>query len=165
MDQTKKKIRKLWIIPSNKEVLKIPSTYDQIKRVDLPGLYTLEIDSKTKKLLPNYLRNNQEKILKERNPCLKLVDPSEIEQYAKKRMRFVEFKNAFTYEYIAPHNGGIQSPNLLSILKYFKNVQSLFDLEIFQNKISSHAHTVATMEKFVLSGLAFWEDGDEALFG
>lgn len=39
----------------------------------------------------------------------------------------------------------------------------MFDLEFFQNKIGSSAYTVATVEKHVLSGLPFWEDGNDAI--
>lgn len=41
---------------------------------------------------------------------------------------------------------------------------NLYDLEFFQNKIGSQAETMAEAERFVLSGLPFWEEGDEALF-
>lgn len=49
-------------------------------------------------------------------------------------------------------------------LQYFKQVQNLFDLEFFFNKLPSRAHSAAGMEIAVLSGLPFWEDGEDALF-
>lgn len=57
----------------------MPSTYEQVVRVDMPALYMLEVDPKSKKMKPNYMKNNQEKLLKERMPTLKYVEPPELE--------------------------------------------------------------------------------------
>ena len=50
-------------------------------------------------------------------------------------------------------------------MQYFKSVSNIFDLEFFTNKLASSAFTIANVEKMVLSGVPFWEDGDDALFG
>ena len=45
-------------------------------------------------------------------------------------------------------------------------MQNLFDLEFFQNKIGSNAHSIASLENNSLSGLPFWEEGqDQVLEG
>lgn len=69
-------------------------------------------------------------------------------------MRFVDFDCAFSYE----------SSQLMHYFLYFKSLSNLYDLEVFQNKISSSALTVATLEKNVLSGVPFWEESEDALF-
>ena len=43
-------------------------------------------------------------------------------------------------------------------------MRNIFDLEFFNNKLASSAFTIANVEKMVLSGVPFWEDGDDALF-
>jgi len=42
---------------------------------------------------------------------------------------------------------------------------NLFDLELFQAKLSSNAKTLADLEKSVLSGSPFWEISEEELMG
>ena len=49
----------------------------------------------------------------------------------------------------------------MSYFLYFKSLSNLFDLEVFQNKVSSSAFTVASLEKQVLSGIPFWEESDD----
>jgi hypothetical protein len=45
----------------------------------------------------------------------------------------------------------------------FTALQNLFDLELFQSKLTSNAKTLADLEKSVLSGLPFWEISEEEL--
>ena len=68
----------------------------------------------------------------------------------------VEFAEAFDYS----HAG-----RALSYLSYFKSISNIFDLEFFTNKLASSANTISNVEKMVLSGVPFWEEGDDALFG
>jgi hypothetical protein len=41
-------------------------------------------------------------------------------------------------------------------------MQNLFDLEFFRNKMMTKAHSIATLEQSVMSGLPFWEDAPTA---
>ena len=47
---------------------------------------------------------------------------------------------------------------------YFRQLQNLFDLEFFFNKLPSRAHSMAGLEQAVMSGVPFWEESEEALF-
>ena len=44
-------------------------------------------------------------------------------------------------------------------------MSNIFDLEFFTNKLASSANTIANVEKMVLSGVPFWEEGDDSFFG
>jgi hypothetical protein len=48
---------------------------------------------------------------------------------------------------------------------YFRNLQNLFDLEFFCNKLPSKTRSIAGLEHHVQCGLPFWEEGDDAIFG
>jgi hypothetical protein len=48
-------------------------------------------------------------------------------------------------------------------LRYWKSVGNILDLEFFINKLGSTAFAMANVEKMVLSGVPFYEDGEEAL--
>ena len=48
-------------------------------------------------------------------------------------------------------------------LSYFKTIGNIFDLEFFTNKLASTAFTMCNVEKNVLSGVPFWEEGDEGI--
>jgi hypothetical protein len=73
----------------------------------------------------------------------------------KEKARLVEFAQAFDYG---------TSGKAQHYLSYFKSISNIFDLEFFTNKLASSSNTIANVEKMVLSGVAFWEEGDEALF-
>lgn len=47
-------------------------------------------------------------------------------------------------------------------LYYFRNLQNLFDIEFFINKLPSKTRSIAGLEHRVTSGLHFWEDPDDA---
>ena len=47
---------------------------------------------------------------------------------------------------------------MLSQIYYLRQFQNLFDLEIFTNKLPSFAHSIAGLEKSVLSGAPFWDE-------
>jgi hypothetical protein len=42
-------------------------------------------------------------------------------------------------------------------LYYFRQLNNLFDLEYFKNKLATRATSIATLEQSVMSGLPFWE--------
>jgi len=50
-------------------------------------------------------------------------------------------------------------------LTYFKSISNIYDLEFFTNKLASSSNTICNLEKMVLSGAPFWEEGDDSLFG
>ena len=74
----------------------------------------------------------------------------------KERFRLVEFSEAFDYN---------ESGRLVRYLRYWKQVSNIFDLEFFVNKLGSSAFSIANVEKMVLSGVPFYDEGDDALFG
>jgi hypothetical protein len=49
-------------------------------------------------------------------------------------------------------------------LTYFKSISNIYDLEFFTNKLASSANSMCNLEKSVLSGVPFWEEGDDSLF-
>ena len=68
----------------------------------------------------------------------------------------MEFAEAYDYS-----AGG----NAVKYLRYFKAISNIFDLEFFTNKLASSAQSIANVEKMVLSGVPFYEESDDALFG
>lgn len=86
---------------------------------------------------------------------LDLIDTSDLDSLIKERTRLVEFAQGFDYG----SSGKVQY-----YLSYFKSISNIFDLEFFTNKLASSANTIANVEKMVLSGVSFWEEGDESLF-
>ena len=48
--------------------------------------------------------------------------------------------------------------------QYFKMISNIFDIEFFTNKLGSSVNTISNLEKMVLSGVTFWDDGDDTLF-
>ena len=50
-------------------------------------------------------------------------------------------------------------------LEYFQSFSQFFELEFFMNKVGAISEAVAGLETSVMSGLQFWEDSDESLFG
>jgi hypothetical protein len=50
-------------------------------------------------------------------------------------------------------------------LQYFKSISNIYDLEFFANKLASSANSMYNFEKISLSGVPFWEEGDDSLFG
>jgi hypothetical protein len=87
---------------------------------------------------------------------LTLADSRDIDATLKEKSRLVEFTEAFDYSLAGRAS---------SYLSYFKSMNNIFDLEFFTNKLASSAKCIANLEKMVLSGVPFWEEGDEALFG
>jgi len=77
-----------------------------------------------------------------------------MEGVVKEKGRLVEFSEAYNY---------MSSGKSHYYLNYFKAICNLFDLEFFTNKLASPANTMVNVEKMVLSGVPFWEDGDEAI--
>ena len=75
---------------------------------------------------------------------------------SKERGRLVEFNEGYDYMQ------GAQRGCLY--LSYFKSINNIYDLEFFCNKLASAAHTISDVEKKVLSGVPFWEEGEDAMF-
>ena len=79
-----------------------------------------------------------------------------MDQVQKDRGRLVEFEEAFDYNACG---------KLPQFFQYFKMISNIFDIEFFTNKLGSSANTMSNLEKNVLSGVTFWDDGDDSLFG
>jgi hypothetical protein len=122
----------------------------------MPRALNYELGVPSEKTLPEFMcRNSLEKI-RGRVQKLTYVDSRDVDAIVKEKTRLVEFGEA--YDYAA---GG----KAVYILSYFRSIANIFDLEFFTNKLASSANTIANVEKMVLSGVPFWEEGDEALFG
>ena len=99
---------------------------------------------------PEFFVNDQKSLLVKRGFKFTPLDLKETEA----KERFVDFRESYHYE----------TSMVTRYLMYFKQVSNLFDLEFFVNKLPSRAHSAAAMETSVLSGLPFWEEGEDALF-
>ena len=99
LDKTKRKINgnSFWQVPSNKEILKMPSPMDLIRKTDLEHLFKLEVDPKSKKMEPNFQKSSQHKVLQKRIPKLVMLEAKDLDIQAREKGRFVEFDQAFTY--------------------------------------------------------------------
>jgi len=53
---------------------------------------------------------------------------------------------------------------ICQFLSYWKSISNIFDLEFFVNKLASSAQSMSNVEKMVLAGVPFWEEGDDTLF-
>jgi hypothetical protein len=93
--------------------------------------------------------------IRKRLPNLTLIDSRDAESVTREKSRLVDFAEAFDYD---------SAGKALKLLSYFKSLSNLLDLEFFTNKLASSAFTIANVEKMVLAGVPFWEEGDEALF-
>ena len=71
-------------------------------------------------------------------------------------MRLVDFEEAYDYS-----KGTLK---ICQFLSYWKSIANIFDLEFFVNKLSSSAQSMSNVEKMVLSGVPFYEEGDDTLF-
>ena len=84
-----------------------------------------------------------------------MVDLKETDTSTKEKLRHVDFKEAYNL------TGNLT----MKYIYYFRNLQNLFDLEFFCNKLPSNTRGIAGLEQNVMSGLPFWEEGDDAIFG
>jgi hypothetical protein len=105
--------------------------------------------------MPEFICEDGLSKIKAKIPKLNLTDSRDVEGVSKERSRLVEFEQAFNYS---------SAGKIVYVLQYFKSIRNIFDLEFFSNKLASSAFTIANVEKMVLSGVPFWEDGDDALF-
>lgn len=92
-------------------------------------------------------------MIKQRCPNIKEIDLKEAEKNQETKGRFVDFRHSFT----------IADTLIFKYLHYFRNLQNLFDLEYFKNKLSTRSHTMAQLELCVNSGLPFWEANFEPI--
>jgi hypothetical protein len=105
--------------------------------------------------LPELSREDSLAKIRRRLPNLTLIDSRDAESVTREKSRLVDFAEAFDYD---------SAGKALKLLSYFKSLSNLLDLEFFTNKLASSAFTIANVEKMVLAGVPFWEEGDEALF-
>jgi len=79
---------------------------------------------------------------------LTLLSVSESEAQSVEKNRFIDFVEAYDY----------QKSKVVNYLMYFRQLQNLFDLEFFFNKLPSRSHSMAGLEQAVMSGVPFWEE-------
>jgi hypothetical protein len=103
------------------------------------------------KQLPSLLQNEHLGLVKARLPRLTTIDIKEADNVSKERLRLVDFREAYNL------SGNLATKYLF----YFRNLQNLFDLEFFINKLPSKTRNMSGLEHRVSSGLHFWEDPED----
>jgi len=122
----------------------------------MPKNFNYDLGNTQEGLLPEFLKTETTSLdkIRKRLPTLTYTESRDVDAVVKERMRLVEFAEAYDYS----------DGKLLRFLRYWKSVTNIFDLEFFINKLASSAFAIANVEKMVLSGVPFYEEGDDALF-
>ena len=122
----------------------------------MPNNFNYFLGVPADKSLPEFICDDPLERVMTRVSKITLSDSRDLDATLKEKSRLVEFSEAFDYS---------TAGRTASYLSYFKSMNNIFDLEFFTNKLASSAKCIANLEKMVLSGVPFWEEGDEALFG
>ena len=158
-DEDHNKIKNFFQIPSFKEIMALDPNYDKFAQLNLQKLFQFDIFNPLAGIdeaqLPSLLQNNHIDLIKPKLPKLTTIDIKEADTAIKERLRFVDYREAFNVK------GNLQ----MKMLYYFRNLQNLFDLEFFMNKLPSKTRGIAGLEHNVMCGLPFWEEADDAMFG
>lgn len=121
----------------------------------MPKNLVYELGVPSERTMPEFIQEDLLKMITSRVQKLDLIrNRIEVESVVKEKYRLIDFNSAYDY---------LSSGKLSYYLSYFKHISDIFDLDFFTNKLASSAQTIANIEKMVLSGVPFWEDGDEAL--
>jgi len=128
---------------------------EAFKRVNMPKNLVYDLGVPAEKTLPEFICPDPLAKVKEKIQKITLNNSRDVDAIYKDKGRLVEFDQAYDY------NSCGKAPIILS---YFKSISNIFDLEFFTNKLGSSANTASNVEKMVLSGVPFWEDGDDSLF-
>lgn len=147
------RIQSFWRLPPNHEVTSIPMDMTAFRAKNMPAVLNYALSAPTEK--PELLCGDALTRIQQRNQKLTLIESRDAESVTSKKSRLVDFAEAYDYE---------SAGKALKLLSYFKSLSNLLDLEFFTNKLASSAFTMANVEKMVLAGVPFWEEGDEALF-
>lgn len=121
----------------------------------MPKNFNYDLGNIAEKTMPEFITDKLLEKIKSKLPQLTLDEVRDVESITKERYRLVEFNQAFDYS----------CSKAQQYLSYFKSISNIFDLEFFTNKLASSANTIANVEKMVLSGVPFWEEGDDSFFG
>lgn len=147
------RIQSFWRLPPNHEVTSIPIDMTAFRAKNMPTVLNYALSAPTQR--PELLCGDALARIRQRNQKLTLIESRDAESVTSKRSRLVDFAEAYDYD---------SAGKALKLLSYFKSLSNLLDLEFFTNKLASSAFTMANVEKMVLAGVPFWEEGDEALF-
>lgn len=129
---------------------------DKFREANMPGCFNYDFGSANDNRLTEFAGNNGLGLIQKRLPKLTLTDSIEVDQVVKDKSRLVEFEEAYDYN---------TTSNVVKLLRYWKQVSNIYDLEFFINKLASSAFAIANVERMVLSGVPFYEDdGDESNF-
>ena len=143
------------ILMTNKEIFDIDIDVDSFKKANMPKNLVYELGVPSERTMPEFIQEDLLKMITSRVQKLDLIrNRIEVESVVKEKYRLIDFNSAYDY---------LSSGKLSYYLSYFKHISDIFDLDFFTNKLASSAQTIANIEKMVLSGVPFWEDGDEAL--
>lgn len=179
-NKAENRIANFWRLPSNKEVVEVDIDMEAFKKANMPQNLNYDLGVPAEKTLPEFIQedpcpkvevdDDEEETAKKakkqdvmferllcRLPKLTYSDSRDFDATQKERGRLVEFTEAFDYSQGASR--------ITQYLSYFKSIGNIYDLEFFTNKLSSSANTMCNVEKMVLSGVPFWEEGDDTLFG
>lgn len=150
------RVSNFWRLPNNKEVIDIEVDYAAFKRANLPDCFNYELGNASEGVLPQFINADPLALVLAKRPKFTHSETKDIDGAVKAQGRVVDFTQAFDYKEGADR--------VCLYLSYFKSINNIYDLEFFTNKLSSSAHTLSNVEKMVLSGVPFWEEGEDALF-
>lgn len=156
MNKQDGKINNFWRLPTNSEIVHLEIDIDNFMKTNLPNCFNYQMGNLAENSMPEFVTKEGLAKIRSKIPKITLSDSRDVDAVQKERQRLVEFKEAFDYQ---------TAGKIVNFLQYFKSIRNIFDLEFFNNKLASSAFTIANVEKMVLSGVPFWEDGDDALFG
>lgn len=162
--QADNRIYNFWRLPTFQEVISLQIDHEAFKEANMASNFfspqlQQQIHQSTINDVPmvEYLEKlNLHEAIMEKLPKLTYTDSRDIDAVAKEKLRLVEFAEAYDY---------VPGSKVLRYLKYWKAVSNIYDLEFFINKLASSAFTIANVEKMVLAGVNFYDEGDDALFG
>jgi len=137
-------------------VLSLEYDIDAFKEANMPKNFVYELGNTQEGTLPEIVTCEDHLVMiKQKVQKCTYAESGDVDLVVKERLRLVEFEEAFDYS----------KSELVKYLRYWKQVQNIYDLEFFVNKLASSAFAISNVEKMVLSGVPFYEEGDDALFG
>jgi len=155
-NQHDNRIYNFWRLPSNLEVLNVNVELDNFKQMNMPKNFNYDMGLPAEDRPSEFFRGNSLMKIREKLPSVTYTDSRDVDHVVKEKGRLVEFAEAFNYS-----SGG----RIVSYLSYFKSISNIFDIEFFTNKLASTANSIANIERMVLSGVPFLEEGDDSLLG
>ena len=127
---------------------------DKFRAENLPKVFNYDLGSQADQKQPEFVSRESLQKIESRVSQISASNSRDVDSVLKERGRLVEFKQAYNYE---------SAGRIMHLLCYFKSISNIFDLEFFTNKLASSANSMVNVEKMVLSGVPFLDEGDDAL--